>query len=97
MVRVMVPIADGIEEIEAETIIDVLRRAGVEVVCVGLTGKPVTSSRKVKIIPDTSLEAVKDEAFDMIVLPGGGDGVDKLKKDPRVDVILRRMNQGKNG
>ena len=95
MARVLVPIADGVEEIEAVTIIDVLRRAGVEVICAGLTGKPVTASRKVKLIPDTSLEAVKDEAFDMIVLPGGGDGVDNLKRDPRVEAILRRMNQGK--
>ena len=95
MVRVLVPIADGVEEIEVVTIIDVLRRAGVEVVSAGLIGKPVTASRKVKLIPDTSLEAVKDEAFDMIVLPGGGDGVDNLKKDPRVEAILRRMNQGK--
>jgi 4-methyl-5(b-hydroxyethyl)-thiazole monophosphate biosynthesis len=95
MARVLVPIADGVEEIEAVTIIDVLRRAGVEVVSAGLTGKPVTASRKVKLIPDKSLEAVKDEAFDMIVLPGGGDGVDNLKRDPRVEAILRRMNQGK--
>lgn len=93
MARVLVPIADGVEEIEAVTIIDVLRRAGVEVICAGLTGKPVVASRMVKLIPDRSLEEVKDEAFDMVVLPGGGDGVENLKRDPRIEAILRGMNE----
>ena len=93
MAKVLVPIADGVEEIEAVTIIDVLRRAGVEVVCAGLTGKPVTASRKVKLVPDRSLEEAKDEAFDMVVLPGGGDGVENLKRDPRIEAILRGMSQ----
>jgi 4-methyl-5(b-hydroxyethyl)-thiazole monophosphate biosynthesis len=93
MAKVLVPMADGVEEIEAVTIIDVLRRAGVEVVCAGLTGKPVTASRKVKLIPDKSLEDVKDEAFDMVVLPGGGDGVENLKRDPRVKAILQGMTE----
>ena len=93
MARVLVPIADGVEEIEAVTIIDVLRRAGVEVICAGLTGKPVVASRMVKLIPDSSLEEVKDEAFDMVVLPGGGDGVENLKRDPRIEAILRGMNE----
>jgi 4-methyl-5(b-hydroxyethyl)-thiazole monophosphate biosynthesis len=92
MARVLVPIADGVEEIEAVTIIDVLRRAGVEVVCAGLSEKPVTASRKVKLIPDRSLEEVKDETFDMVVLPGGGDGVENLKRDPRIKAILQGMN-----
>ena len=92
MARVLVPIADGVEEIEAVTIINVLRRAGVEVVCAGLTGKPVTASRKVRLVPDRSLEEIIDETFDMVVLPGGGNGVENLKRDPRIEVILRRMN-----
>lgn len=91
MAKVLVPIADGVEEIEAVTVIDVLRRAGVEVVCAGLTGKPVTASRKVRLVPDRSLEEVKDEAFDMIVLPGGGDGVENLKRNPRVEAIIKKM------
>ena len=66
MARVLVPLVDGVEEIEAVTIIDVLRRAGVEVVCAGLTEKPVTASRKVKLVPDRSLEEAKDEAFDIL-------------------------------
>ncbi len=93
MAKVLVPIADGVEEIEAVTIIDVLRRAGVEVVCAELTGKPVTASRKVKLIPDTSLEEVKGEIFDMVVQPGGGDGVENLKGDARVEAVLRSMSE----
>jgi 4-methyl-5(b-hydroxyethyl)-thiazole monophosphate biosynthesis len=93
MAKVLVPIADGVEEIEAVTVVDVLRRAEVEVVCAGLNDKPVTGSRKVKLIPDRSLEEVKDEAFDMVVLPGGGDGVENLRGDPRIEKILRNMAQ----
>jgi 4-methyl-5(b-hydroxyethyl)-thiazole monophosphate biosynthesis len=93
MARVLVPIADGVEEIEAVAVIDVLRRAEVEVVSAGLTGKPVTASRKVRIIPDKSLEEVKDEAFDMVVLLGGGEGIENLRADPRIKEILRKMSE----
>jgi 4-methyl-5(b-hydroxyethyl)-thiazole monophosphate biosynthesis len=47
----------------------------------------------VKLIPDRSLEDVKDETFDMVVLPGGGDGVENLRRDPRVEAILRGMSE----
>jgi len=71
MARVLVPLANGCEELEAVTIIDLLRRAGIEVVVAGLADGPVTASRGVVLLPDCSLDAVIDDDFDMIALPGG--------------------------
>jgi 4-methyl-5(b-hydroxyethyl)-thiazole monophosphate biosynthesis len=92
MARTLVPLAQGCEELEAVTIIDLLRRAGVEVVTAGLEPGPVTASRGVTLLPDSTLEAVMDQAFDMVVLPGGLPGADHLDRDPRIHTLLQRMN-----
>ncbi len=91
MARVLVPIAQGCEELEAITIVDLLRRAEIEVTTAGLEEGPVTASRGVKLIPDTDLDAVLDEDFDMIVLPGGLPGADHLDNDPRIKTLLQNM------
>jgi 4-methyl-5(b-hydroxyethyl)-thiazole monophosphate biosynthesis len=91
MARVLIPLANGCEELEAVTVIDLLRRAGIEVVTAGLTDGPVTASRGVVLIPDCSLDQVLDDDFDMIVLPGGLPGADYLDADPRIHVLLQRM------
>jgi 4-methyl-5(b-hydroxyethyl)-thiazole monophosphate biosynthesis len=90
MPRVLVPLAEGFEELEAVTIIDLLRRAEMEVVTAGLQPGPVTGSRRTVIIPDTTLETQLAERFDMIVLPGGLPGADHLDADPRLKDMLRR-------
>ena len=91
MARVLIPLANGCEELEAVTIIDLLRRAGIEVVTAGLSDGPVTASRGVVMIPDHSLDQVLDDDFDMIVLPGGLPGADHLDADPRVHALLQRL------
>lgn len=93
MPRVLVPLAQGCEELEAVTIIDLMRRAGIEVVTAGLTDGPVHASRGVVLLPDTTLEAVIDQAFDMVVLPGGLPGADHLRDDERLIGLLRRVAQ----
>jgi 4-methyl-5(b-hydroxyethyl)-thiazole monophosphate biosynthesis len=90
MPRVLVPLAPGFEELEAVTIVDLLRRAGVEVVTAGLTEGPVRASRGVVVVPDTTLDRVLDDDFDMIALPGGLPGADHLDADPRIHGLLRR-------
>jgi 4-methyl-5(b-hydroxyethyl)-thiazole monophosphate biosynthesis len=90
MPRVLVPLAPGFEELEAVTIVDLLRRASIEVVTAGLAAGPVRASRGVVIVPDTTLDAVADDAFDMVVLPGGLPGADHLDADPRVHHLLKR-------
>lgn len=91
MARVLVPLANGCEELEAVTIIDLLRRAGIEVVTAGLTDGPVTASRGVVLLPDSTLDLVLGDEFDMIVLPGGLPGADNLDADPRIHTLLQRM------
>ena len=93
MARVLIPLAQGCEELEAVTIIDLLRRAGIQVLAAGLDNQPVTASRGVVLIPDTDLEQVLDDDFDMIVLPGGLPGADNLDQDPRIHKLLQRMRE----
>jgi 4-methyl-5(b-hydroxyethyl)-thiazole monophosphate biosynthesis len=96
MPKVLVPLAQGCEEIEAVTVIDILRRAGIDVISAGLDAQPVRASRGVMLIPDTTLEEALLQDFDMIVLPGGQPGTNNLKADPRILNLLKRMSsQGK--
>jgi 4-methyl-5(b-hydroxyethyl)-thiazole monophosphate biosynthesis len=90
MASVLVPLAQGCEELEAVTIIDLLRRAGIDVVSAGLDAQPVRASRGTVLVPDTTLDEVVDRDFDMIVLPGGLPGADHLDRDPRVRALLTR-------
>lgn len=92
MPTVLVPLAQGCEELEAVTIIDLLRRAQVQVITAGLDDQPVKASRGVILIPDTTLDQVMDQDFDMIVLPGGLPGADHLNNDPRIHQLLKAMN-----
>ena len=93
MAKVLVPLAPGFEDLEAITIIDLLRRANIEVVTAGLDDQPVVASRQSKIIPDSTLEAEKDSQFDLIVLPGGLPGADNLRDDPLLTKLLQNQNK----
>ena len=92
MARVLIPLAQGCEELEAVTIIDLLRRAGIEVVSAGLAQGPVTASRGTVLLPDTTLDTVLEDDFDMLVLPGGLPGSDHLDRDPRIHRLLQRLS-----
>jgi len=97
MASVLVPLAQGCEELEAVTIIDLLRRAGVAVTSAGLDEQMVVvASRGTRLLPDTSLEKALAQDFDMIVLPGGLPGADHLNEDIRIQKLLQKMaSQGK--
>ena len=88
MAKVLMPLAQGFEEIEALTIIDILRRADIEVVVAGLVPGPIAGAHDVSIIPDTTIDNVAADEFDMIVLPGGQPGTDNLNSDQRVHALL---------
>lgn len=89
--HVLVPLAQGCEELEAITIIDLLRRAGIEVTSAGLDVGSITASRGVKLIPDTDLESALKNNYDMIVLPGGLPGADYLDNDERIKSVIKKM------
>ncbi len=95
MRKILVPLAEGFEEIEAVTVIDVLRRAGYEVVVAGLKAGNVKGSKGIQILPDRTLEEALKEDYDMVVLPGGQPGTEHLKADARVLELLRKMNERK--
>ncbi len=89
-------LAPGYEELEAVAVVDILRRAGLAVTMAGIQPGPIPSARNVCIVPDSDLDQVKDKAFDLIVLPGGIDGVENLARDERVLEILRKqLEQGR--
>jgi len=91
MADVLVPLAEGCEELEAVTIIDLLRRAGINVVTAGLQAGPIRASRGVVLLADTSLDEALRRDYDMVVLPGGGPGADRLDADDRIEMLLRKM------
>ncbi|MDA8127801.1 MAG: DJ-1/PfpI family protein [Betaproteobacteria bacterium] len=91
MAKVLIPLAEGCEELEAVTIIDLLRRAGVEVVSAGLRAGTVKASRGVQLVPDATLDAVLHDDYDMVVLPGGMPGAANLKQDDRIVDLLKNM------
>lgn len=90
-VTVLVPLAQGCEELEAVTIIDLLRRAGINVVTAGLDGNPVRASRGVMLVPDVELDTALERNYDMVVLPGGAEGANNLKNDTRINELLKAM------
>jgi len=91
MARVLIPLADGCEELEAVTVIDLLRRAGIEVTVAGLKPGTVQASRGVQLVPDTTLDAALQHDYDMVVLPGGLPGATHLREDPRIIALLQKM------
>lgn len=91
MKRVLVPLAEGFEEIEAVTIIDVLRRAGVRVDVASLGDKRVVGSHGIAVEADTSIDHARAGEYDLIALPGGMPGTLHLRQDPRVLRLVREM------
>lgn len=86
---VYVFLADGFEELEALAPIDILRRAGVELITVGVSGETVVGAHKVRFTPDITVDkVVLDDKVDMIVLPGGMPGTINLENDDYVQAAI---------
>jgi 4-methyl-5(b-hydroxyethyl)-thiazole monophosphate biosynthesis len=88
----IVPLAEGVEEIEAVTIIDVLRRAEIKVTSVCLGKNPVTGSHGIKLFADKGIDDVAASEFDCIALPGGMPGSAMLRDDTRVIAMVRELS-----
>lgn len=89
----LVAIADGIEEIEAVTIIDVLRRAGVQVTVASIAEKEIKASRGTLLAADTSIAACKNDEFDLIALPGGMPGAEHLRDCGELELMLKNQKE----
>ena len=93
MKKVLVLFAEGSEELEAVTVVNLLRRAGIDVTFAGLHAGALRGSRGTVLQPDATLESVLPHSYDMLVLPGGQPGTNNLKADPRVLELAKRMTQ----
>jgi 4-methyl-5(b-hydroxyethyl)-thiazole monophosphate biosynthesis len=91
MALVLVPLAEGFEDMEAITITDLMRRGQIDVVTAGLKPGPVEGSRGTIVVPDMSLDEALKQSYDMVVLPGGQPGATHLEKDERIQSLLKKM------
>jgi len=93
MSKVLVPLAGGFEEIEAVSIIDVLRRAEIEVLVASLSDeKIVQGANGICIQTDLHVKECSADTLDMVVLPGGWDGTYALADDANVQALLQEMD-----
>ncbi|SFP49524.1 DJ-1 family glyoxalase III [Hydrogenimonas thermophila] len=93
MAKVCVPLAEGFEEIEAISLIDVMRRGGIEVIVAGVDKDLVTGANGITVKADTDIKEVKADDLDMVVLPGGWGGTHILAENETVQQLLREMKE----
>jgi len=91
--KVVVPLAEGFEEIEFSTIVDILRRAGIAVTVAGLKEGGINGAHGIRVTPDTLIDKVSADDFDAIVLPGGNPGYVNLGKSEKVLNLVRGMHE----
>lgn len=88
-------LANGFEEIEALTPVDVLRRVGIEILTVSVNGngKKVVGAHGIEVTADLTLDEYREDSAEMIILPGGGDGTRGLDESQEMDRIIRSAHE----
>ncbi|MDA0577532.1 MAG: DJ-1/PfpI family protein [Verrucomicrobia bacterium] len=89
MIKALVPLAEGVEEMEAVIVVDTLRRAGWIVTTAAITPQPITASRGVRLLADTDWAAITPADYDVLVLPGGAGGTRHMIQSPAVQTAIR--------
>jgi 4-methyl-5(b-hydroxyethyl)-thiazole monophosphate biosynthesis len=89
--KVLVAAADGIEELEAITIVDCLRRAGADLTVASVQELEITTARKVKITADCLITDCKNKVYDLIVLPGGMPGAEHFRDNEELTEMLKKQ------
>ena len=90
MAKIGIFMADGCEEIEGLTVVDIARRAKLEIVMISIMGRAeVTGSHGIRFMADALADEVDYDALDGIVLPGGMPGTLKLGEDARVNEVIQ--------
>lgn len=92
MKKVLIPLAPGFEEVEALTVVDILRRAGADVVLAGTIKGVITGRNKINVMADATLDEAADGDYAMVVLPGGAIGTENLLKDERIKNLITKMH-----
>ncbi|MCT7605107.1 DJ-1 family glyoxalase III [Aliarcobacter butzleri] len=93
MPKIIIPISNGFEEIEAISIIDICRRANIEVIIASVENIKTIGAHNIKIEADCKIEDVKANDFDMIVLPGGLPNAFTLAEDINVQNLLKEFKE----
>ena len=93
MTTILIPLATGFEEIEAVTLIDILRRAQIKVITASLNDLEVTGANNITIKADRYMQTMASDEIDMILLPGGWGGTNILAEDICVQDLIKEMNQ----
>jgi protein deglycase len=91
MAKALVFMAAGFEEMEAIIVVDVLRRSGVEVVAVSLGDTTVEGAHGIVVRADATLDETDTSQFDVMILPGGQPGSNRLRDDSRVQLLVRQQ------
>lgn len=91
--KIAVLFATGYEEIEALAVVDVLRRAKIDVIMTGINEMQVTSSRNITVMMDDTLSNLNKNTIDLLILPGGMPGVDNLYADENVREWVKDFDQ----
>jgi 4-methyl-5(b-hydroxyethyl)-thiazole monophosphate biosynthesis len=95
MKRAVVLLADGFEEVEAITQIDFLRRAGIETIVLGVTGRDVVGGHDIRVNTDITVDEWAD-GFDAVVVPGGAEGARNIAANQEAMTLIERaMKDGK--
>lgn len=93
MKNIGVIFANGFEEIEGLTIVDILRRAGLICQMVGLSGETATGAHGIKVVMDCTFDAFKDTKYDAIILPGGMPGAENLRDSRKLLESLKKASE----
>lgn len=93
MSKVAILLAPGFEEVEAIAPIDILRRGKVEVIIVGVKDEIIPSARNVMIKTDVTIDKLSSNDIDMIIVPGGVNGVENIKKNEDAKKLINELNQ----
>ena len=91
--KVLLAVADGIEELEAITIIDCLRRAGADLTIASVQKPQITTARKVEIVADCLISDCMENTYDLIVLPGGMPGAEHLRDNKELTEMLKKQKE----
>lgn len=91
MQKVLIPFTEGVEEIEFVAIVDILRRADIDVTTASLDGKAVQGRSNINIAADAKLLDVMNQPWDMVVLPGGLPNAHLLRDDNNVKTVVERL------
>ncbi|KAF8769511.1 hypothetical protein HU200_006549 [Digitaria exilis] len=92
--HVLIPIANGSEEMEIIILVDILRRAKINVVLASAEKSPnIVGSQRMKIVADKSISSASNSKFDLIILPGGTAGADRLQRSTILKKLLKEQKQ----